>query len=299
MTATPPATMAASRSTLARLDDDWQALGADRRAVQVVAGWAADHAELAGVAGPADVIEALGSLYRAEHWDVHDQVLLALLDRAAGTGFGAEVAWKVVARALQPKVMQMARRFRSPWGFEETASMFLACLYETVRTYPIVARPRRVYTNLALDTLALAKRILHGRRGAVEEIASDALPRLEEEGAGIVLVQSAAAPERQVELALALARAAELHLLSGHEAASPALAEEARLEVLDLLVWAIDTQVLSRRDAQVLAAYYGTAPGRSSWRLDGGAEEPRVRQRRSRALRAVRRARQAELQSAA
>lgn len=87
--------------------------------------------------------------------DDPDAVLAAVIGAAQR---GDLQAGRIVVQAMLPKLVRMCSR-----DADNDLQTYLACLWETVVTYPLERRPARVAANLALDTLKRAKRASDGR----------------------------------------------------------------------------------------------------------------------------------------
>jgi hypothetical protein len=169
----------------------------------------------------------------------------------------------------------------------------LSALFEVLCTYPLDRRPRGVFPNIAVDTLSLARTTLaadQDDRAALLKLGR-ALEPLAGDPNVLWVTHDSQDPQTVAELAELLARAAELEIVRRDE---PELAEgEARAELLDLVMWAVDTSALKASDARRITDYYlSTAmPGRAYRTTRAmGADGDRLRQRASRAVRPLRRA---------
>lgn len=285
--------------TLTLMNRDWAVLCRDLRAADRVAAWAGEHPDLAGATGPQDVVDKISSYYRHGDFDGHDRVMHLLVERAGGTGFDAHLAWRVAVRVLLPKTVLMAKTQRRSYGlpWDDVCATVLGAAFEVVRTYPLDRRPRRIFNNLALDTLQLTRRILAACLDEVEEVrefAASVAPLATAEGharyAHVVSSEEPDTPHRTVELADLLMRAAQMELVDADE---PALSRhEARTEVLDLLLWAVEVEALKEVEAQRIARYYLSTSQRPEQRhmttRSMGHEGDLLRQHASRAVRTLR-----------
>lgn len=160
-----------SYTTVSLMNRDWDTLCRDLRAADHVAVWAEQHAELTGAQGPQDVVDRITGFYRCGDWDSHDRVMSLLVDRARTNDFDSHLAWRIAVRVLMPKAVLMAKTQRQTgllW--DEVFATMLGALFEVVRTYPLHRRPRRIYNNIALDTLALAQRTLRAYRDQPDDV---------------------------------------------------------------------------------------------------------------------------------
>ncbi|MFE9121522.1 hypothetical protein [Streptomyces sp. NPDC007172] len=285
-------------TTISLMNRDWDVLCRDMRAADRVAAWADQHPDLAGTASPQDVIDKISDLHRRGELDRHDRVMHLLVERAAGAGFDANLAWRITVRVLLPKAILMAktqRRTGLPW--DDVCAAVFGAAFEVVRTYPLDRRPRRIFNNLALDTLQLARRTLAACFDDVEELqefAAGVVPLAEAEShtryAHIVSSEDPDSPHRSVELADLLMRAAQMELVDLDE---PALSRhETRTEVLDLLLWAVEIGALKKVEAQRIARYYLSTSQQPEQRhmttRSMGHKGDLLRQHASRAVRTLR-----------
>jgi hypothetical protein len=276
-----------------RLHRDWLRLCADPRADEIISGWAAECDALAGSGGAAAVLERMNHLYTAGDWAGHDQVFAALLRRVGRPGVEGEVAWRLAVRAMLPKAAKMARtQVRAGADFDEVFSIVVSALFEVVRTFPLHRTPRNIYTGLALRTLTLAQKTL-GQLAehvscAPEVIAQLADGQLPSGRPARPAPTAAGIPEDHIDRLGLLLHAAELHLLCEDDPLHIA-SDTARGEVLRLVVWAVDTQVLHPAEAQEIARYYASGAQRAGVTSRAmGADGARLRKARSRGVRRLR-----------
>ncbi|MFD8416558.1 hypothetical protein ACFV2Q_33255 [Streptomyces sp. NPDC059650] len=285
--------------TLALMNRDWAVLCRDLRAADRIATWAEEHPDLAGATGPQDVVDKISAYYRRGDFDGHDRVMHLLVERAGGSGFDAHLAWRVAVRVLLPKTVLMAKTQRRSYGlpWDDVCATVLGTAFEVVRTYPLDRRPRRIFNNLALDTLQLTRRTLAACLDEVEEVqefAAGVAPLAAAECharyAHVVASEEPDTPHGTVELADLLMRAAQMELVDADE---PALSRhEARTEVLDLLLWAVEVGALKELEAQRIARYYLSTSQRPEQRhmttRSMGHQGDLLRQHASRAVRTLR-----------
>lgn len=285
--------------TLTVMNRDWAALCRDLRAADRVAAWAGEHPDLAGAADPQDVVDKISAFHRRGDLDSHDRVMHLLVERAGGTGFDAHLAWRMAVRVLLPKAVLMAKTQRRSYGlpWDDVCATVLGAAFEVVRTYPLDRRPRRIFNNLALDTLQLTRRTLAACLDDVEDVqefAAGVAPLAEAEShtryAHVVASEDPDTPHHTVELADLLVRAAQMELVDVDE---PALSRhETRTEVLDLLLWAVEVGALKELEAQRIARYYLSTSQRPDQRhmttRSMGHEGDLLRQHASRAVRTLR-----------
>ncbi|MFD7919498.1 hypothetical protein ACFV3R_09765 [Streptomyces sp. NPDC059740] len=285
-------------NTITLMNRDWDVLCRDLRAADRVADWAGQHPVLAGAASPQDIVDKISEYYRRGQYDCHDQVMHLLVERAGDEGFDGHLAWRIAVRILLPKAVLMAKtQRRTGLSWDDVCAAVLGAAFEIVRTYPLERRPRRIFNNIALDTLQLARRTLAAYADEAEEIqefAAGVAPLALAEGhtrfSHIVSSHDPGTPHDTVELADLLMRAAQMELVEGDE---PALSRhEARTEVLDLLLWAVEIGALKETEAQRIARYYLSASHRPEQQhmttRSMGQEGALLRQHASRAVRRLR-----------
>ncbi|MDH6115672.1 hypothetical protein P3T36_007289 [Kitasatospora sp. MAP12-15] len=244
-----------------RLDADWAALCADVSVRAAVSGWlAADHLD-AGVAaatgswvsalGPELLLAALRPGGGALSDALADAVLRALLERAAGRGPVAALAARIVVQAMVPAAVRMTRSQALPFGgrtFDDVAVLVVSALYERACSGRIHPRPGRPAANLLLDAL----------KQVCRELAADREERGEDLALGEYVADVGPGPAglaRQRDV-LAAAAAAGLDPVPGSEQE----AAGARLELLELLLEALEGGTISPADARAVAWHYTTTP---------------------------------------
>ncbi|MDH6129801.1 hypothetical protein [Kitasatospora sp. GP82] len=272
-----------------RLDADWAELCADASVRAAATGWlTADHlaAEVARAVGswvdalgPEQLLAALrpggGLLSDA----LTDAVLRALLRRACGRDRAAALAARIVVQAMVPAAVRMTRgQVRSFGGrtFDAVGHLVIAALYETACSGRIHTRPGRPAANLLLDTLGRVCR----------DLAADR----EEHGEDLVLAEELADPTpgpadyAHTHAVHTTAAAAGLHPNPvGEQEAS-----FARLELLELLLDAMEAGTLSPDDGRAIAWHYTAAPVPDvQAAATAGITPDAWRRRRSRAVRAL------------
>ncbi|MEU6352138.1 hypothetical protein ABZ896_22860 [Streptomyces sp. NPDC047072] len=285
-------------NTISLMNRDWDVLCRDLRAADRVTEWAERHPVLNGATGPQDVVDKISAYYRAADYDSHDRVMHLLVEQAGTEGFDGHLAWRIAVRVLLPKAILMAksqRRTGLPW--DDVCAAVLGAAFEIVRTYPLERRPRRIFNNIALDTLQLARRTLAAyidEAGQVEEFAAGVAPLAAAEShtryTHVVASEDPDTPHDTFELADLLMRAAQMELVDADE---PALQHnEPRTEVLDLLLWAVQAGALKETEAQRIARYYlsgSQGPNRQHMTTRSmGQEGALLRQHASRAVRTLR-----------
>ncbi|MFG2894927.1 hypothetical protein [Streptomyces sp. NPDC048248] len=267
-----------------RLNTEWEWLCADRGNSDRVRAWMLAAGVLDEGQAPADLGELFTLLRRHSEQDgpeFSDIWMSVLLHRAsAGEGRDAELAVRILVQAMLPCARRMLRDcVRSGESSEDVAQVVVASLWEVVRTYPIVRRPRRVASGLRMELWHRVSRELK------QELApSDCLDE-----ARLAALPGGVEPAEAVE-PLLLARAAEA---AGLQAATSAVEEleGARGEMVALLVWALEREVLTTEAASGICDHYREgapqdATAASAW----GVSPVALRRRRSRAVARLRQA---------
>ncbi|MER8160065.1 hypothetical protein [Streptomyces sp. NPDC094472] len=243
-----------------RLDAEWTALSADPSVQTVVTNWliadqlAADVASVTDSVwwqlGPEQVLATLRPQEGALAGPLADAVLRALLQRAAGDDRSATLAARIVVQAMLPAAVRMARgQVRSYGGrsFDAIGHMVIAALFETARSGRIHHRPGRPAANLALDTLGRVCR----------ELAAEREDRAQDLAVAELLADPAPGPAARAyhQRVRATATAADLEPTPGGTEVSAA-----RLELLELVLAAMEAGCLSTADGQSIAWHYCAAP---------------------------------------
>ncbi|WP_260696723.1 hypothetical protein [Streptomyces sp. 130] len=263
----PPRTR--SEGLVGRLNTEWADLIRDESARAHLRRWYGDPA----LTGPQSVLDALRACRTT---GAQDRLLLPLLRAAVTGGPGAQLAARTVVQTMLPKAVRIARsQLRPQYDWEETVSLTVGALYEVVRTYPVHRRPRRIAANLSLETLRLTRRLIGDDASAV--------PLDPDSAAG--LFAAGPCPASQAELTLLLARAADYRLLAEDEPGRAA-GWDARAELVELLVWALESGALDVEEARLITGYYRDRPaGHPVTPRPSARDGARQRQRRSRAVR--------------
>ncbi|MFI1177571.1 hypothetical protein [Streptomyces melanogenes] len=269
-----------------RLDAEWAALCADASVQAAVADWlVADRLadEVAAVAddwvrtlGPAQLLAALRPVGGRLTDDLTDAVLRALLQRAAGRERSAILAARIVVQAMIPAAVRMTRGQVRSWGgrsFDDIGHVVVAGLFEAARSGRIHTRRGRPAANLALDTLRyLCAGLAADREGGAEALsAAEALPDREPGPARL-------AEARQVRIAATTAG------LTSGQCAGEAEAMSARLELLELVLDAMDAGALSLEDGRAIAWHYTGAVSDHEAAARIGTTAGAWQRRRSRAV---------------
>ncbi|MCX5384839.1 hypothetical protein [Streptomyces sp. NBC_00083] len=274
-----------------RLDAEWAALCADVTVQAVVADWlmadqlgedvAAVTDSWACTLGPAQLLAAL-TPHVAHRLDaLADAVLRALLVRAAGHDGSATLAARIIVQAMVPAAVRLTRGQVRPFGgrcFETVGHTVIVALYEAARSGRIHHRASQPAANLMLDAL----------RQVCRELDADR----ETSGADLALLQDWSDP--------GLGPAGHAHAWTVHAAATTAglhdstqeEASQARLELLALLLDAMETGTLTPADARSIAWHYSTRPVPDAAAAHrAGTTAAAWQRRRSRAVHALKAAR--------
>ncbi|UQA97508.1 hypothetical protein [Streptomyces halobius] len=239
-----------------RLDAEWAELCADPGVRGAVYGWLmADclAVEVAAVTdswvralGPEQLLAALRPTESATGDALTDAVLRALLDRAAGHGRSAILAARIVVQAMVPAAVRITRGQIRPFGgrtLDDVGHMVIAALFEIARSGKVHRRPGRPAANLALDAL---RRIL-------DDLAADREPR----GSALNVAEDLADPLDPACACMVRCAAATAGL---DETPAEEDLTTARLQLLELVLDAMDDGALSEADARAIAGHYRSNP---------------------------------------
>ncbi|MFJ5680307.1 hypothetical protein [Streptomyces sp. NPDC093097] len=265
-----------------RLDDEWAALCADTDVRASVYEWLmADHlaydvaaatASWVRTLGPEQLLAALRPAGSATSDELADAVLRVLLKRAADRGRSATLAARIVVQAMLPATVRIARSQVRPFGgrtHDDVGHIVIAALYETARSGCIHHRRGRPAANVALDTLRRVCRELAADREELGQALTEAAEHLVPvpDSACLTTVRLAAATNG-------------LHAAGDDEEITVA-----RLQVLELVLDALENDVLSADEARWIAEHYSAgAPRDNDTARAAGVSAAAVRQRRSRAV---------------
>ena len=165
---------------------------------------------------------------------------------------GDELAARTVLQLMLGKAVRIANTYAGRDTHENMEHVTVAALWSTIATYPTARRPSKVAANLAMDTMrAVSGEFAYGRS------ESPAEPD--------VLADRLAAPDERAE-------------------APP------DLELIELLAWAVDHDVVTASDATLIVDIYAPAagePGGAEAAARHGLRWPAARQRCSRAVRRI------------
>ncbi|MFE2092831.1 hypothetical protein [Streptomyces sp. NPDC059460] len=255
-------TAPAARGIFDRLDVEWDVLCAQTSVQAAVTDWLmADRLadDVAAVTdswvrglGPAQLLAALQPLNGVVTDALTDAVLRALLRRAAGRDRSATLAARVIVQAMIPAAVRMTRGQVRPFGgrtFDDIGHMTIAALYVVARSGRIHTRPGRPAANLALDTL----------RHVCRELAADREEHGEVLAAARDLADRTPGPAEMAE-ARSVGAAAAAAGLQPTGVLSEGEAGRARLELLELVLDAMGSGILSPADGRAIAWHYTTDP---------------------------------------
>ncbi|MCX4826172.1 hypothetical protein OG883_41625 [Streptomyces sp. NBC_01142] len=245
-----------------RLDAEWAVLCADTAVQAVVTDWLmADHLadDVAAVTdswvrnlGPVQLLATLRPRDGVVTDELTDAVLRALLHRAAGRDRSATLAARIIVQAMIPGAVRMTRGQVRPFGgrtFDDIGHMSVAALYVVARSGRIHTRPGRPAANLALDALRRVCRELAADR----EVLGEDLALAED------LADTEPGPAESTHV-WSVRTAAAAAGLTPAGPASEAEASRARLELLELVLDAMEAGTLSPADGRAIAWHYTTAP---------------------------------------
>ncbi|MCA1219295.1 hypothetical protein [Streptomyces sp. 8L] len=242
-----------------RMDADWTALCADADVRAAVTDWLVTDHLADGVAavtdswiddlGPRELLAALRPPGGSMRDELTDAVLRALLKRAAGRDRSAVLAARIVVQAMIPAAVRITRSQARPFGgraLDDIGHMTLVALYEVARSGRIHGRPGRPAANLALDALGRVCRDLSAER----EAQGEDLARAQD------VPDPRPGPEAHAHADAVWTAAVGASL----EAGAAADATTARLELLELVLEAVESGALSPADGQAIAWHYRSVP---------------------------------------
>ncbi|MER6734640.1 hypothetical protein [Streptomyces puniciscabiei] len=282
-----PTTTPTARGIFARLDAEWAELCADASVRAAVTDWLmTDHLadDVAAVTdswvrtlGPEQLLVTLRPGHGVLSDALTDAVLRSLLIRATGHDRSATLAARIIVQAMLPAAVRMTRgqvRGTSGRTWDDVGHMVIAALFEVARSGRIHTRPGRPAANLALDTLSRVCR----------ELAADREAAGEDLAAAEHLTDPAPGPDARAHAA-AIHAAAHAAGLTTEPAACEAEVSSARLELLELVLEAMEHGSISRPDGQAIAWHYTTNPVPDAQAAHrAGTTAAAWRRRRSRAV---------------
>lgn len=234
---------ATTPSYAARLDADWRALTCRTATASLLKLLTAAHPGL-----PAGGADALVAAIRAGG---DDQLVRALVAAAQRPGESGQIAARILLQALRPLAVRLARS-QPAEPFADAHGQAVAALYQALRTVPLT-RHGRIVTHIRMEAVWILFGARRGHHPAARRAIEAAAPAPDvTELAAYALEQAAASAEDQALTAVRAERA-----VSRASAAGLPLGEErgGRVELLELLLWAIDEHVITRRQAELLAEH--------------------------------------------
>ncbi|MGW9047308.1 hypothetical protein ACWGQL_32860 [Streptomyces lydicus] len=267
-----------------RLNTEWKWLCADRGSADRVRSWMLGAGVLDADQAPVG-LDALCTLLRKgarrDEPGFIDAWMGVLLHRvSAGDGRDAELAARVLVQVMLPHACRLLRGcVRNSEDIEDVAQVVIASLWEVVRTFPIARRPRKVAAGLRLELWHRVSR----------ELKRELAPSEHLDETWAAALPGGVEPEDAVEAVL-LARAAEAAGLPAAVRAVEEL-EGARGEMVALLVWALECEVLTTEAASGICDHYREgAPQDAATASVWGVSPVALRRRRSRAVARLRQA---------
>ena len=282
---------------IAQLNRDWLDLQTQPSTTTALARWSDQHPALSGLLALVDIEAAVA----CGAPDDVDAVLHTLLSVAQSTDPTATLAARIVLQLMIPRAVAVARGQQQLGERRDRDTVAVSCLYEVIRGYPL-RRRRHVAANLAMELLAAV------RRAALAETCT-----VVDQDPGLVpwgLIWPAAADAgtgRGGDRTSARQRGdgPPAHRPGRRQSAEPQTRTHRETspseQLVRLLIWAVQTEVLDRADADLLARRYSppsrllcTEPGRSGPRsvadaalvaAEVGLSPATVRARCSRAIR--------------
>ncbi|MER5618462.1 hypothetical protein [Streptomyces sp. NPDC002215] len=257
------------------LDAEWALVCAGSERAEMVLGWLREGGVLTEARGLAELLAELECRDRARGRVHSDRWMRVLLERAASDGDEGQLAARVVVQAMLPGAVRLTQRLRAGRDFDETGQVVVACLYQVVRRYPLWRRGG-VAATLLLETLHMASRELRA------ESETDAVPwHPVLEAAAVPGEPVVDDPAEAVWRTVLRRQATEAGLLRAGE-----VPDGARGELVELLVWAVNTGLLDVARARVIADESRAGARESAERA--GVSAVTWRQRRSRTVRQLR-----------
>lgn len=274
--------MNAEPTLITRLNTEWEWLCAAHGNADRVRAWMLSAGVLDADQAPAALDELYVVLRERADRDgaaVSDAWMGVLLHRVgAGDERDAALAARVLVQAMLPCAQRMMRRsLRDGECGEDVAQLVVASLWEVVLTYPIARRPRKVATGLRLELWHRVSRELKRELAPSE--------RLDEE------VLAACPGDDDPSLAAEAALLARAVAKAGLQPTTAQELEGARGELVEILVWALEREVLTSQAAAGICDHYREgAPQDAEAAAVLGVSPMALRRRRSRAVARLREA---------
>ncbi|WP_316782877.1 hypothetical protein [Streptomyces sasae] len=258
-----PTTVPKAGGIFARLDTEWAELCEEASVRAAVTDWlmtddlADDVAAVTDswvrTLGPEQLLAALRPGRGVLSDALTDAVLRSLLVRATGHDRSATLAARIIVQAMLPAAVRMTRgQVRGTGGrsWDDVGHMVIVALFEVARSGRIHTRPGRPAANLALDALGRVCR----------ELAADREPDGEDLAAAEHLADPTPGPVARAHAAAIREAAHAAGLTTEETAVGEAEAGSARLELLELVLEAMEHGSISPADGQAIAWHYTTAP---------------------------------------
>lgn len=254
---------AESSSIYGQLIEEWSRLCTQPSTTRQLRRWAASEPALSGAGSLQELLMQIDEGSRQV-----DDAMLGALIRLFHTG--QTMAGRVVLQAMLPKLIRFARTTRPTrdgGAGADHRQVIVATFWSVLATYPIGRRATSVASGLALDTLNKLTAELRG--STFEEVPVDPQHF------------TAAVHQDQVE-----------------DRPDPAGSISTDADLLEVIAWGLDTEVLTKADAALLVRVYLPQPGQNGTAAAAeqlGLSPATVRQRCSRARRRLIAAVHAEL----
>jgi hypothetical protein len=267
-----------------RLNAEWKQLCAERGNGERVRSWLFAAGVLREGEAPVGLDELCTALRRRsdlEGSDFSDVWMRVLLHQAAAPdGREARLGARVLFQAMLPCARRMIRSTRRPGeDLEVVSQLVVASLWEVVRSYPVARRPRRIAAGLRMELWHRVSRELRQELAPSAEVGEERLAECPDEEELL----------RAAEQAL-LVQAAERVGLRGGVGSVEEL-KGARGEMVALLVWALEREVLTAEAASGICAHFREgAPRDAEAARVLGVTPVALRRRRSRAVAQLRQA---------
>lgn len=235
--------------------------------------WAKAHPVLAGTSSLADLLDRIDEAGQEET----DEILIALISLAQD---GKEIPRQVVLQAMLPKLAKMAYTANmsgtDAGDIQDRRHIGVCTFLEVLSSYPVQRRTRRVASNLALDTL-------HALTAGTRAVATEYPVTSASCEAGVdenELLETFASPEHH-----------QVDPTSETVAAGFGDSPNPDGSLLEVVAWGVDAGKISPEDASLLVRVYASAigdeGGHAAVAAELGLKPDTIRQRCSRATRAL------------
>lgn len=220
---------------------EWVRLNRDTSVSLVLTRWALRHSALAGMARPADVVDAIDAAPPAGK----DELLRALVELFQA---GEQLAGRITLQAMLPKLSHYAFRTgiigRVEARPDDRFQVVICEFWEVLSRFPLDRRSARMAANLAMETLHRLTRMaqpveLPVDPSAMSEMAEPDAGRWRRVGQPAVVTSQAPDPDGDLDA---------------------------------LLVWAVGQRAITAEDARLLATVYrdGNGPGEMAQGVSAG-----------------------------